>query len=105
MKLYTLNTSWKFGKIIECEVQKETEKTYTVEINGWGKNRVLKSNMSLSGWCFFKTYEELLIKLKEFLKQRIENANDSIKKQEINIKKYNSMLADIENGTVKNYDE
>ena len=93
--LYALNVAWHLGEITECEVEKETEKTYTIKINGWGNNRVLKSNMVIHNYRLFETYKEAQANLKEILCNRIEIAERKIKSAKAEIEKYNLMLDDM----------
>ena len=101
MKLYILETKYEIGKISECEVLKETEKTYTVNINGWGKHLVRKSEMRVYKGLLFKTYDETITALKALLKRRIEEKHNTIKRANAEIEKYTFMLADIEKGGVE----
>lgn len=101
MNLYALNVSWHLGEITECEIEKETEKTYTIKTNGFGNNRILKSSMASGNYRFFKTYEEAQANLKEILHKKIENAESKIKYAIAEINKYNLMLENIEKGGVQ----
>lgn len=98
MKLYTLSIRHKLGEIEECEVLKETEKTYTIKRQGWGKNLVRKSEMQVWGCLIFKTYDEAFFKLKELLKKRIEECQNTIKIANANIAEYTERLANLEKG-------
>lgn len=95
MKLYALNVNYAFGEITECEVVKETERTYTVKIKGWGDMRILKSSMSTHSYYLCKTLEEAQETLKKVLNSRIARCKANIRKNNEEIEKYNLMLADV----------
>ncbi len=85
MKLYGL---WESGglrpyKIVECEILKETQKTYLIKLIDYPQT-VKKSEMYLSGWGirFFCTYEEALTSKKELLRLEISLHQKEIKKCE-----------------------
>ena len=71
-KLYLIDPKWGLGKIEECEVVKETEKTYTIRRNGWGNHLVRKSEMRVWDYVLCKSYDEAVEKTKEFLANGIE---------------------------------
>ena len=98
MKLYALNVGYKFGEITECEIEKETEKTYTIKINNWGGCRILKSTMSTHNYYICKTHEEAEATLKKVLNSRIERCKRNIEVQNNLIKNYTDMLVDLEKG-------
>lgn len=94
MKLYLINTKWDLGKIKECEVIKETEKTYTIKRNSLRKHLIRKSEMRVYDSLVCETYEEAEKKSIELLKQKIEKCKIHIKQLYDDIERYNTMLAD-----------
>lgn len=95
MKIYALETGYHFGIIYECEVIKETEKTYVVRINSI-THTVKKREMSVWQYLFFVSYSECLEKLKDLLHKRIEERKKKIIQFHEDIEKYTAMITDIE---------
>lgn len=95
-KLYLIDTKWGLGKIEECEVVKETEKTYTIRRNGWGNHLVRKSEMRVWGYVFCKSYDEAVEKTKELLVNGIEENKERIEQLKAKIEKFKAELAEFE---------
>lgn len=98
MQLYILDTKYDLGKIEECEVIKETEKTYIIKRKAWGTNVIRKSQMQFWNYIVCKSYDEALERLKIILEHKIETSECKIKQLKNDIERYNTMLADIEKG-------
>ena len=95
MKIFAVSEGFNFGKIYECEVIEETEKTYIVRVDGW-KHTVKKSSMSVYDYQFCKTYNEIVAKKKEILINRINREKQRIEQLKGYIAKCESMLVDLE---------
>lgn len=95
MKYYIINLSSMLCDIEECDVIKETAKTFTIKMDYFTERTVKKSKMKF-GDLFPKllvpTLEEAEKKQKELLQSRIKQKKEKIKEIELNIKKIEEFL-------------
>ncbi len=85
------NRGWRFGKIEEYKILKETEKTYIVVENGvnqrYPENRVRKDIMGISDLHFCLTYEEALRYKIDLCEKMIINRGKEIEEAKKSIEK------------------
>lgn len=97
MKYYIINLSNILCDIEECDVIKETAKTFTIKIEHFYERTVKKSKMKF-GDLFPKllvpTLEEAEKKQKELLQSKIKQKKERIKELELDIKKIKEFLGE-----------
>lgn len=95
MKHYIIHLSNILCDIEECEVIKETDKTFKIKTERFSEYTVKKSTMKF-GDIFPKllvpTLEEAEKKQKELLKSKIKQKKEKIKEIELDIKKIKEFL-------------
>lgn len=98
MKLYLINMKWKYGEIKECEVVKETEKTYLIRREGRWESRVRKSEMKVFDSVVCTSMEEAIEKKRYLLETAIEKSKEKIKLENGKIERFTYMLEDMKKG-------
>mgnify|MGYP003291778840 CR=1 FL=1 len=67
--LWLVDTFLHLGKIEQVQIEKETEKTYTIRTLNGTSHRVNKSDMKIYSGVLFKTKPEAIEGLKDYLKK------------------------------------
>lgn len=102
-KLYGFDSFFSIGKIEEYDIIKETPKTYTVQRQGGGFERVIRKNeMSVGQTTYATSFREAVRLKKEKIDKRIEAKCSDIKRAELEIEKLKHQRKEIEKWEAEN---
>ena len=102
-KLYGVETTWEVGKIVEYEIEKETEKTYVLRgckgsLFSGHKINVRKSEMSAHSTQFAETYPAAYELAMQILRNRIKHNNQKVEYINADTDKCAALLKEYEEG-------
>ena len=102
-KLYGFDSFFSIGKIEEYDIIKETPKTYTIQRQGGGFERVIRKNeMSVGQTTYATSFREAVRLKKEKIDKRIEAKYSDIKRTELEIDKLKHQRKEIEKWEAEN---